>query len=144
MDLTRIVEYCADEVERQGDGPRAVGNMFRAWDYIVDNYAGNRYFDEDNLRKIAALVNGQGGYMSYRLGPAVFNQGSPALDAQHIERQLGILFAHMLTITPDEFCKRLLEIHPFEDGNGRVASLMYNWLRGSIMIPSSLPMYEFV
>lgn len=41
----------------------------------------------------------------------------------------------------DEFIKMLLDIHPWEDGNGRTASILRNWMLGTLDDPTPLPYY---
>ncbi len=41
----------------------------------------------------------------------------------------------------DVWCKQLLEIHPWADGNGRVASLLRNLFLGTLDDPTPLPFY---
>jgi len=51
------------------------------------------------------------------------------------------LFAHQDQLTTDEFVVEFLKIHPFKDGNGRVAFLLYNILNNSLDDPAPLPDY---
>jgi len=41
----------------------------------------------------------------------------------------------------DSLIKTLLDIHPFVDGNGRVASILRNLMIGSMDDPQPLPYY---
>lgn len=43
----------------------------------------------------------------------------------------------------DEFVHTYLRIHPFQDGNGRSAWLLRNWLKNSWSNPEPLPYYNF-
>jgi len=41
----------------------------------------------------------------------------------------------------DAYCKQLLEIHPWADGNGRTASIFRNWCLQTLEDPTPLPYY---
>lgn len=41
----------------------------------------------------------------------------------------------------DVWIKDLLDIHPWADGNGRTASILRNWMLGTLDDPSPLPYY---
>lgn len=142
MNFTNIVRYCADEVIRQGDGPIHVAHMFSAWEYLT--VVTERELIDQDIRIVGAKVNGVSGLLTWRRMPATFNQGSPALAPEHIERQMTLLLLNQNDTTVDGFVHRFLEIHPFHDGNGRVASLIYNWMRGTLLAPLPLPEYSFV
>lgn len=43
----------------------------------------------------------------------------------------------------DLYIKQLLQIHPWVDGNGRVASILRNWMLNTLDDPSPLPYYSF-
>jgi Fic family protein len=44
-------------------------------------------------------------------------------------------------LTPNHYAREFLEIHPFADGNGRVASLLWNWLSGNLGDPEPMPYF---
>jgi hypothetical protein len=84
---------------------------------------------EPLVLEVAAMVEPRnaGGY---RRVPVTFDQGVPAIAAELVPRQMERLIENAGSLHEIEFCKAFLDIHPFEDGNGRVASLIYNWMRG--------------
>jgi hypothetical protein len=41
----------------------------------------------------------------------------------------------------DQLIKQLLDIHPWADGNGRTASILRNWMLGTLNDPTPLPYY---
>lgn len=41
----------------------------------------------------------------------------------------------------DSLIKQLLDIHPWADGNGRTASILRNWMLGTLDDPTPLPYY---
>ena len=43
----------------------------------------------------------------------------------------------------DSLIRALLQIHPWADGNGRTASILRNWMLGTLDNPTPLPDYQF-
>lgn len=143
-EMLRVVHYCADEVERQGDGPLYVAHMFEAWLYAREYVAAKgNMATENDICILSMLVRGFDRIPHYRNTPVTFANGSFGLDPQHVYRQMGLLVAEGLDprsqMTLDEWIKTFLDIHPFEDGNGRVASLLWNVGRGKITNPVIMP-----
>lgn len=144
-------DYCAAETERQsGTMAEAVG-MYMAWQIFArlrDN--GFRIMESDLLRANRTIFNDP--KLNYRKVPAVFNQGVPALQAElipHAMARLGAAlnskesnsFLETPRMNADFFTREFLLIHPFADGNGRVASLMWNVLNGTIASPEMMPYF---
>lgn len=136
----RVLDYIQAESDRQSATLDETINMVEAWKYAV-------MFDEvpnlDTIRHLSYLITGNAGY---RIVPAVFNQGRPAVKAELIPNQMRHWHTWFTEVrsSPSEYdalIKEFLEIHPFADGNGRVASLLYNHLRGSLKDPVLLPYY---
>jgi fido (protein-threonine AMPylation protein) len=44
---------------------------------------------------------------------------------------------------PIEAVRSFLRIHPFTDGNGRVAFVLYNWLNHTLLAPAPLPDFDW-
>lgn len=141
MDCMQVVNYCAAECERQHTSPVSVGHMFFAW-YLADGFTGP--VRESGIFLIENAVNDRALSFGYRRTAVSFASGGRAADWQEVPRLMGNLLAAQDTLTPDEFAKEFLDIHPFEDGNGRTASLLWNYLRGTIQSPDMLPEFDFV
>ncbi len=133
-----VLIWAANEVERQHDGPLDVPKMVDAYNYA------NRYIDGDiNLKQILFL-----GYLvdrdenAYGFRRHEVYVGGPwnlKLRWEQIPRQLPLLLEAQDSMTPTDWYKEFEEIHPFADGNGRVGSILWNYLNGSLDNPQYPP-----
>lgn len=134
-----VLEWCIDEVERQGDPMKPyLYGMVQAWQYGIKIQDERRSITEDDIHILAGLVKTKD-WSRYRETPVSFADMSLGLPWEQIIRQMHLLIEHQHTFTADEFAKRFLDIHPFEDGNGRVAAILWNYINGTIEHPITMP-----
>lgn len=134
-----IVKYCAEEVTRQMDPPIYVYYMLRAWNYATEITPTD--VTEFDIIMLGDMVNGEHRHQGWRKTPVSFRDGSLGADWWMVPHLMQRLLSFQADATPDEFCKQFLDIHPFEDGNGRVASLLRNVLTRTLNDPLPLPYY---
>lgn len=143
-----VRDYIASETIRQsGTMQEAIGmweahRRIKRWSGVFHD---RRNPIESILLDCIYLINGAEGY---RRVPAVFNQGMPAVEASLIPRAMENLCLVLddvhgdhLREDADLFTQEFLEIHPFADGNGRVGSLLWNWMRGTLSDPEPMPYF---
>lgn len=138
-----MVRFCANECHNQRSGEKSVARMVEAYNEALLKRDCGDGITESFIQTLATVIdpanyNGRG---SYRTTPVTFEDCGYAVAPQHIQRQMELLLENMETMTVDEFTKRFLEIHPFTDGNGRTAAIIYNFLNGDLDAPQPLPVY---
>jgi Fic/DOC family len=145
--LEGIAIACVHECQRQQVGVDGVGNLLLAYAYAEAN--ADRQPNEGDLLHLALLVEPQTGGR-YRRVPVTFRDGGTAVPSREIPAVTARLFQQYEQATDggvygaehiEQFVRALLLIHPFHDGNGRVAFVLRNWLRGSLEAPEPLPDY---
>ena len=126
------LRWAVDEVERQGAGPEAVLHFLAAWDYAKGEFFPYnkdtldlqiRFVNEVVRNGCNACPSGQ----AFRETPVVFANGNKGANWQELPRLMERLCeSDLLWTNPDAFAIEFLSIHPFEDGNGRTASIIMN------------------
>lgn len=84
-------------------------------------------------------------YVTFRSSHVGFmNGGSAAPTAEVPERFFRLMKTWDSSLNSAEidlWIKSLLDIHPWQDGNGRTASILRNWMLGRIGDPEILPFF---
>ena len=79
-----------------------------------------------------------------RTTPVSFADMSQAIEPSLVPQALQSLLWGWQTeyISAAEIYQEFEEIHPFNDGNGRLGSLLYNLKRGTLMTPVAPPEFK--
>lgn len=135
-----MVRFCANECHNQRSGEKSVARMIEAYNQALLSRDCGEEMNESLILKLARTIDPRND-RGYRKTPVTFEDCGYSVAPQHIQRQMELLLENMDSVTVDEFTKRFLEIHPFEDGNGRTAAILYNYLDGMMDAPQPLPVY---
>jgi hypothetical protein len=150
--MRHIVEYCAKEVERQHCGAMQVLDMYRAWEYACDKSMYHAYPTENEVMRIAYWVENHRQVNVVRTNNyRVTNVTISGLVAGNHPNTIPLAMNRWSNSVQDIALgneaevdwaiKALLDIHPWADGNGRTASIVRNWLNGTLQKPTMLPNY---
>ncbi len=148
--MSKVLEFCAAEVHRQGDDATFVPGMVYAWNdahYTAGTWIETGVTHDDLFRWNGLITKRE--VIRYRTTPVYFAGGSTALNARAVpdtmDRFVGTLSdllnadALISGMVAEQMTKWFLDIHPFEDGNGRVACIVYNLLLQSMDDPIKYP-----
>lgn len=140
------VVYIRESCERQNaTTPEDFIGMAMAYEYAkAVAYGAYQHVDvEDTLYHTNVLASrvSCGKILALRVTPVVFVDGTSGVAAELIPQLIVQLIANMDDITPADFYQEFERIHPYQDGNGRVGSLLYNILIGTIHNPIHPPVY---
>ncbi len=136
-----VIEYITEEVRRQGhnlnvpsDGMERVKGMISAWQYAMAMSATGFKPRLTDITVIGSLIEPIKNMTGLRKIPVrVTWQMCP--DPKLVQLMLENLCEHGQSLAPLDFYRRLMEIHPFVDGNGRTGKVVLNWMNGSLAAP---------
>lgn len=141
--MQAIVNFCAEEVERQGRGPIQVAWMVEAWMHAVSDW--HRAFASerdglllDHITVLGSIVEKENKAGSWRkVNVRVGTRLCP--NVAEVKDLMDRWAENLDSMTPEEAYKELMLIHPFVDGNGRVGKIVYNALKGTLDAPQMPP-----
>lgn len=157
-----VQEYIVSECDRQHT--LLIDEMTAAFNYAgtitADALPGNDIglFVQNIARYVEPDVNcWRTDFTNLRVSHVGFMNGGKAAHASEVPGQFERLMffwdqvckvgdvgsdnERRLTLEVDIWIKSLLQIHPFQDGNGRTASILRNWMLGQMSDPEPLPYY---
>lgn len=148
---TRILTTALAECQRQETDFRGLVDLLSA--YEVANYCNTVPLTEALILRLGQLIDPISNEFGYRRTPVTFANGGGSTSPQNIPNAMYTLVVSADWIEKDVietrnddidvWIKTFLFIHPFKDGNGRCAWLLYNMLRDTMDYPLPLPKYDW-
>lgn len=142
LDLVAVANGAAHECVRQQVGLDALARLIDAYDFAYRRR--NKLLTYTFVVYLGSFVDPDRG-LKFRITPVTFRNGGTSANHQDI---FELLNARIYNLTrgecsTEEFINEFLWIHPFEDGNGRVAWILQNFLNGTMDSPYPLKEYRW-
>ena len=144
-----VLQYIAEECERQGSGGASVYNMVKAWEYASNLKDLACPLTLEIIETLGKLVEPEYNKNGFRQIRIFVSDGFTSIEKAPWERVPEMLQnlieayyegrlepTHKVAETPeDQFYFEYQNIHGFRDGNGRSGKIVYNFLRGTLNNP---------
>jgi hypothetical protein len=128
-----LIKWACEEVDRQGESALSVPAFLQGWNFAH----ATPYPMQQTISILNGIVNGWpasrshaarlGAIEGYRTTPVTFVNGNTGAKADQIPRLMDQLCdSDLWNDDREAFVLEFLKIHPFEDGNGRVAAILMN------------------
>ena len=144
----RIIKTAIGECRRQKVDFRSLIDLLSAYevaDTVLD--PDRKFVDPVVIFRLASLIEPVQNEWGYRNVAVTFKNGGTTTEWSNVPRAMERLTSLVQNVDGDDdinvWIKSFLFIHPFIDGNGRVAWILYNWLKGTLEYPLPLPDYEW-
>jgi hypothetical protein len=143
----RIAFVAIKECNRQQVGFRSLVDLLSAYEVAHFQASANGWISETIILRLGQLIDPMLNARGYRRTPVTFQDGGassyPALIEDNIRNLLDVSTEDFNSDDCYQWTRAFLLIHPFRDGNGRCAWILYNWLRGTLDYPLPLPDFQF-